>query len=82
MTRRNPFIRHRFPRDVLLRAVRWYCRYPLSCRDIRDMLAERGIPVEVSTVCRWLRKFGPETRKRAQARHRSWSGLQWHVNET
>ncbi|SDE64688.1 hypothetical protein SAMN04488239_12615 [Ruegeria marina] len=40
--RKNPFKRHRFPREIILMAVRWYCRYPLSCRDVRDMLAERG----------------------------------------
>ena len=82
MSRRNPFKRHRFPREVILLAVRWYCRYPLSCRDVRDLLAERGITVDASTVHRWVRKFGPEIRKRAQARHRSWRGLQWHVDET
>lgn len=43
MSRRNPFKRHRFPREVILLAVRWYCRYPLSCRDVRDMLAERAL---------------------------------------
>lgn len=42
MSRRNPFKRHRFPREVLLLAVRWYCCYPLSCRDVRDMLAQQG----------------------------------------
>lgn len=63
-------------------AVRWDCLYPLSCRDVRDLLAERGIPVEASTVQGWVRKFGPEIRKWAQARHCSWRGLQWHVDET
>jgi len=66
----------------MLLAVRWYCRYSLSCRDVRDLLAERGITVDASTVHRWVRKFGTEIRKRAQARHRSWRGLQWHVDET
>lgn len=61
MTRRNPFKRHRFPHEVFLLAVRWYCRYPLSCRDVQDMLAERGITVDASTVHRWVRKFGPES---------------------
>jgi IS6 family transposase len=39
MARRDPFRGHRFPKDVILLAVRWYCRYPLSYRDVRDMLA-------------------------------------------
>ncbi|MBI99661.1 MAG: IS6 family transposase, partial [Halobacteriovoraceae bacterium] len=80
--RKNPFKRHRFPREIILLAVRWYCRYPLSCRDVRDMLAERGVTVDASTIHRWVRKFGPEIRKRAYGGHRSWRGLQWHVDET
>nr|WP_065335501.1 IS6 family transposase [Tritonibacter mobilis] len=80
--RKNPFKRHRFPREVILLAVRWYCRYPLSCRDVRDMLAERGVKVDASTIHRWVLKFGPEIRKRAYGAHRSWRGLQWHVDET
>ena len=63
-------------------AVRWYCRYPLSYRDVRDMLAERGIMVDAASIYRWVRKFGPEIRKRALSHHRSWRGLTWHVDET
>ena len=63
MTRRNMFKRHRFPREVIVLAVRWYCRYPLSCRDVQDLLAERGISVDASTVHHWVRKFSPEIRK-------------------
>lgn len=66
MSRGNPSKRHWFPRDVMLLAVRWYCRHPLSCRDVQDMLAERGIAVGASIVHRWVRKFGPEIRKRGQ----------------
>ncbi|MFN6006297.1 MAG: IS6 family transposase, partial [Paracoccaceae bacterium] len=57
-------------------------RYPLSYRDVRDMLAERGITVDAASIHRWVRKFGPEIRKRARSRHRAWRGLIWHVDET
>ena len=67
---------------MILLAVRWYCRYPLSYRDVRDMLAERGITVDAATVFRWVQKFGPEIRKRAYGRYRSARGLTWHVDET
>lgn len=50
MAQRNPFKRHRFPKAVILLAVCWYCRYPLSYRDVRDLLAERGISVDAATV--------------------------------
>jgi transposase, IS6 family len=82
MARRDPFRGHRFPRDVILLAVRWYCRYLLSYRDVRDMLAERGIMVDAASIYRWVRKLGPEIRKRALSRHRSWRGQTWHVDET
>ena len=36
MPHRDPFKGHRFPKDVILLAVRWYCRFPLSYRDVRD----------------------------------------------
>jgi IS6 family transposase len=79
--RRDPFKGYRFPRDVVLLAVRRYCRFPLSYRDVRDLLAERGIDANDSTIHRWVQTFGPEIRRRA-ARHRSWRGLGWHVDET
>ena len=82
MASRNPFKHHRFPKDVILLAVGWYCRYPLSYRDVRDLLAERGISEDAASVYRWVQKFGPEIRKRTYGRHRSWRGLQWHVDET
>ena len=82
MAQRNPFKHHRFPQAIILLAVRWYCQYPLSYRDVRDLLAERGIAVDAATIYRWVQKFGPEIRKRAYGRHRSWRGLQWHVDET
>jgi IS6 family transposase len=50
MAPRNPFKHHRFPKDVILVAVRWYCRYPLSYRDVRNLLTERGIPVDAATL--------------------------------
>lgn len=79
--RRDPFRGHRFPRDIILLAVRWYCRFPLSYADVRDLLAERGNSVDRATIYRWVQKFGPEIAKCARS-HRSWRGLNWHVDET
>ena len=81
MPKRNPFKRHRFTPEVIFLAVRWYCRYPLSYRDVRDLLAERGIQVDPGKINRWVVKFGPEIAKRS-FKHCSWRGLTWHVDET
>lgn len=81
MSSEQPFKRHRFPAAVILCAVRTYLRYPLSYQDVTDLLSERGLDVDRSTVFRWVQKFGPELSKRTE-RHLSpraligmWMGL-------
>ena len=81
MPRRSPFKHYRFPRDVILYAVRWYLRYPLSYQDVVDLMAERGIIVDRSTVYRWVIKFGPEITKRTE-KHPRRASVDWHVDET
>ncbi|WP_375342744.1 DDE-type integrase/transposase/recombinase [Salipiger aestuarii] len=44
------------------------------------LLVERAVILDAATVYRWVQKFGPEIRKRANGRHRGWRGLQWHVD--
>jgi putative transposase len=48
-----------YPLDVILMCVRWYVAYPLSLRHIEEMVAERGICVDHSTVHRWALKLLP-----------------------
>ena len=48
-----------YPLEVILRCVRWYCAYPLSLRRLEEMMAERGISVDHSTVHRWTIKLLP-----------------------
>jgi IS6 family transposase len=43
-----------FPRDIILWAVRWYCRYGVSYRDLEEMMTERGVPVDHTTIYRWV----------------------------
>jgi transposase-like protein len=42
----------RFPTDVILVCIRWYAAYPLSYRHIEEMMAERGVSVDHSTITR------------------------------
>ena len=55
-----------FPRDIILWAVRWYCRYGLSYRDLEEMMTERGVPVDHSTIYRWVQKYAPELDKQTR----------------
>ncbi|TPW92531.1 DDE-type integrase/transposase/recombinase [Mycolicibacterium fortuitum] len=57
-----------FQGDVILWAVRWYCRYPISYRDLEEMLAERGISVDHTTIYRWVQCYAPEMEKRLAKR--------------
>ena len=75
------FKRHRFPPDIILLAARWCCRYPLSYRDVWDLLAELGINVDPATINRWVIKFGPEIAKMTRKQHYPRS-MFWYVDET
>jgi transposase-like protein len=49
------FAGFRIPPEVITVAVRWYLGYGLSCRDVEELLAERGIAVDHLTIYRWVR---------------------------
>ena len=49
----------RFPREVIVLAVRWYLRYGLSYRDIEELLVERGVQVGHVSIYRWVQRFAP-----------------------
>jgi IS6 family transposase len=54
----NPFKGRHFQRDIILWAVRWYCKYGISYRELQEMLAERGVNVDHSTIFRWVQRYG------------------------
>jgi putative transposase len=43
-----------FVKDIILTCVRWYVAYPLSNRHVEELMRERGVPVDHSTVNRWV----------------------------
>ena len=78
---RSGFAGFRFPREVIVLAVRWYLRYGLSYRDVEELLAERGIAVDHVTVYRWVQRFTPLLIDAARpCRHAP--GDRWFVDET
>ena len=78
---RSEFAGFRFPAEVITLAVRWYLRYNLSYRDLEELLAERGIEVDHTSVYRWVRRFTPLFIEAARpCRHVP--GDRWQVDET
>jgi transposase, IS6 family len=52
------FNRRRFPDEIILLCVRWYCKYGISYRDLAEMMQERGVEIDLSTVFRWAQRIG------------------------
>jgi len=61
--------RHRFPPGIIQYAVWLYYRFNLSCRDIEDLLAERGIAVSYESIRLWCNKFGLQYVRRLKKKH-------------
>src|ERR671938_1047123 len=74
------YARHRFPADIIRRAVWLYLRFTLSYRDVEELLAERGIQVSYETVRRWVLKFGPMFARNLR-RLRPRACDTWHLDE-
>ena len=53
-----------FQDEIIILCIRWYLRYSLSCWDLEEMMAERGLAVDHSTIARWVLRYAPELRKR------------------
>ena len=70
-----------FDRSVILLCVRWYLAYSLSLRDLEEMMAERGIAVDHTTIHRWTVRYAPLLLERFNRRKRSVTG-RWHIDET
>ncbi len=78
--RKISYAGHRFPPEIIRHAVWLYFRFPLSYRDVEDLLSERGIDVSYETVRRWALKFGQTYAYRLR-RFRSRSDVRWHLDE-
>lgn len=73
--------RHRFPAEIIAHAVWLYYRFPLSLRDIEDLLAERGIAVSFQTVSEWTTKFGLKFAHQLKRRSIGNFADKWHLDE-
>jgi putative transposase len=81
----NPFRYFNSSPEVIRLVVMMYLRYPLSLRNVEDLLAERGIDITHETVRFWWNRFGPmfaaEIRKRRIMQIRGYPQWRWHLDE-
>jgi putative transposase len=81
----NPFRYFNSSPEVIRLVVMMHVRYPLSLRNVEDLLAERGIDISYETVRFWWNRFGPmfaaEIRKKRVAHMRGYPQWRWHVDE-
>jgi transposase, IS6 family len=75
------FKRRRFSTEIILLCVRWYCKYAISYRDLAEMMQERGVDVDHTTIFRWVQGYAPEIEKRARW-YQALRSDSWRVDET
>src|SRR5690349_8731036 len=88
MSRGVPFMKNQslfkwrhFEAAIIVLCVRWYLRYALSYRDLEEMMAERGLSVDHTTIYRWVQRYAPELEKRSRP-HLKACNDSWRVDET
>ena len=70
-----------FEKAIILWGVRWYVAYPISYRQLEEMMQKRGVSVDHSTLNRWVIKYAPGVEKQFRHRQRA-VGRSWRVDET
>ena len=81
MISNSPFKWRHFEGQIILLCVRWYLRYCLSYRDLEEMMAERGLNLDHTTIYRWVQQYAPELAQRCRP-HLKQTNDSWRVDET
>ena len=81
MQTETPFKWRHFEAEMILLCVRWYVRYALSYRDLEEMMLERELHVDHTTIFRWVQCYAPELEKRCRP-HLKTTTDSWRVDET
>ncbi|GHO71619.1 hypothetical protein KSC_105110 [Ktedonobacter sp. SOSP1-52] len=81
MIEQNLFKWRHFQTDIILLCVRWYLRSALSYRDLEEIMLERGLHVDHTTIYRWVQSYAPELEKRCRP-HLKACNDSWNVDET
>ena len=77
----NPFKWRHFQPEVILLTVRWYLRYGLSYRDLKEMMLEQCVRIDHTTIYRWVQAYSPELDQRCR-RHLKPSNDSWRTDKT
>src|SRR5262245_36380532 len=77
----SPFKWRHFEAEILLSAVRWYLGYSLSYRDVGELLHDRGVSANHTTVFHWVQRYAPELEQRCRARLKA-TNDSYRVDET
>ncbi|WP_373525865.1 IS6 family transposase [Nostoc sp.] len=81
MNSQSPFKWRHYQSEIILRCVRWYLSYPLSYRQVAEMVNERGMEVHHTTVFRWVQEYSPEIDQRFRP-HLRLTNDSWRVDAT
>lgn len=81
MTEQHPFKWRHFQSEIILLCVRWYLRYSLSYRDLEEIMLERGLCVDHTTIYRWVQQYAPELDRRCRP-YLKRTADSWKVDET
>ena len=77
----QPFRLRHFQAEIIVRCVRWYLRYPLSYRNLEEMMIERGLHIDHTTIYRRVQCYAPEMEIRCRPHLKTTNDL-WSVDET
>lgn len=81
MSSSNPFKWRHYQAEIILLSVRWYLSYPLSYRQVTEIVNERGLNVDHSTIFRWVQRYSSELDLRCRP-HLRLTNDSWRVDET
>ena len=73
---------HRFEKNIILLCVRGYLAYPLSYRNLEEMMEERGVRIDHTNIYRWVRKFTPQLEAKFRKGKKRPVGNSWRMDET
>lgn len=71
-----------FEKEIILMSIRWYVAYALSYRDIEELMLERGLSVDHSTINRWVVAYTPALENNFSQRYKRKVGVSWRMDET